>query len=43
VPGSSFFREKITDYIRFHFAKKEETLIEAGHRLLQLKSLAAKR
>jgi aminotransferase len=38
VPGSSFFREDIHKYIRFHFAKKEETLIEAGKRLLKLKS-----
>jgi len=37
VPGSSFFRENIQKYIRFHFAKKEETLIEAGKRLLKLK------
>lgn len=26
VPGSSFFRENIQNYIRFHFAKKEDTL-----------------
>lgn len=37
VPGSSFFRENIQKYIRFHFAKKEETLIEAGKRLMKLK------
>ncbi len=37
VPGSSFFREDIRKYIRFHFAKKEETLAEAGRRLLKLK------
>lgn len=36
VPGSSFFREPIHDYIRFHFAKREETLVAAGERLLQL-------
>ncbi|MDP4175705.1 MAG: aminotransferase class I/II-fold pyridoxal phosphate-dependent enzyme [Bacteroidota bacterium] len=39
VPGSSFFREDINSYIRFHFAKKEDTLIEAGKRLLKLKEL----
>ncbi len=33
VPGSSFFREPINDYIRFHFAKKEDTLHEAIKRL----------
>jgi aminotransferase len=37
VPGSSFFIEDIQNYIRFHFAKKEDTLIEAGKRLLKLK------
>ncbi|SDU12284.1 aminotransferase [Verrucomicrobium sp. GAS474] len=26
VPGSSFFREPVQRYVRFHFAKKEETL-----------------
>jgi len=43
VPGSSFFREKNTSYIRFHFAKKEETLAEAGYRLLKLRELVVKR
>ena len=33
VPGSSFFREPIHRYIRFHFAKKDETLHQAGERL----------
>ncbi|SHK70051.1 aminotransferase [Clostridium cavendishii DSM 21758] len=37
VPGSSFFREDVNNYIRFHFAKKEETLIEAINRLKTLK------
>lgn len=37
VPGSSFFRENINNYIRFHFAKKEETLKEALRRLEKLK------
>jgi len=33
VPGSSFFREPVSHLIRFHFAKKEETLAEALDRL----------
>jgi aminotransferase len=33
VPGSSFFREPIHRYIRFHFAKKDDTLHRAGERL----------
>ena len=36
VPGSSFFREPEHRFIRFHFAKKEETLHAAGERLLRL-------
>lgn len=38
VPGSSFFREPVDHLIRFHFAKKEETLRAAGERLLKLRS-----
>lgn len=38
VPGSSFFREPENRFIRFHFAKKEETLHAAGERLLKLAS-----
>jgi aspartate/methionine/tyrosine aminotransferase len=37
VPGSSFFHENIRNFIRFHFAKKDETLLEAGKRLQRLK------
>jgi aspartate/methionine/tyrosine aminotransferase len=37
VPGSSFFSEPIKHLIRFHFAKREETLVAAGERLLRLK------
>ena len=33
VPGSSFFREKVNNLIRMHFAKKDETLNEAITRL----------
>jgi aspartate/methionine/tyrosine aminotransferase len=40
VPGSSFFREPERRYIRFHFAKREETLIAAGERLLGLRGKA---
>lgn len=36
VPGSSFFREPEHRFIRFHFAKKEETLRAAGERLASL-------
>jgi len=37
VPGSSFFREPVKNLIRFHFAKRKETLVAAGERLLQLR------
>jgi aminotransferase len=40
VPGSSFFREPTHDFIRFHFAKREETLTAAGERLLELRRRA---
>jgi len=43
VPGSSFFREPEHRYIRFHFAKREETLIAAGERLLGLREMAVSR
>lgn len=36
VPGSSFFREPVHHLIRFHFAKREETLRAAGERLAGL-------
>ena len=36
VPGSSFFREPVNHLIRLHFAKKDETLLEALNRLEQL-------
>jgi aspartate/methionine/tyrosine aminotransferase len=41
VPGSSFFREPVKHLIRFHFAKREETLHAAGERLLRLGTLGA--
>lgn len=40
VPGSSFFREPVHHLIRFHFAKRQETLSAAGERLLLLKERA---
>lgn len=40
VPGSSFFRENENRYIRFHFAKKRETLEEALNRLENIKKIA---
>ena len=39
VPGSSFFREKVNNLVRLHFAKKNETLIEALNRLENIKKL----
>jgi aminotransferase len=41
VPGSSFFREPVHNYIRFHFAKREETLNAAGEKLLEIRKLWA--
>lgn len=37
VPGSSFFREPVQQFIRFHFAKRDETLLEALNRLESLR------
>jgi aspartate/methionine/tyrosine aminotransferase len=38
VPGSSFFKETVRDFVRFHFAKRDETLREAGDLLLGLRA-----
>jgi Aspartate/tyrosine/aromatic aminotransferase len=38
VPGSSFFREDIRQFVRFHFAKKIETLRDALDRLETLRA-----
>ena len=38
VPGSSFFKEPENRYIRFHFAKQDETLHEALNRLADMKT-----
>jgi aspartate/methionine/tyrosine aminotransferase len=43
VPGSSFFSEPVQKYIRFHFAKKVETLVEAGTRLQRIRDAWARR
>ncbi len=40
VPGSSFFREDVHHLVRFHFAKKDETLREALKRLATLREKA---
>lgn len=37
VPGSSFFKEPENRYIRFHFAKQDETLNKALDRLADMK------
>lgn len=37
VPGSSFFHEPVNHLVRFHFAKKEETLREALNRLADIR------
>lgn len=37
VPGSSFFKEPVNHLIRFHFAKKDETLCEALNRLADIR------
>ncbi len=37
VPGSSFFKENVNNYIRFHFAKKKETLEQALERLQNIR------
>ncbi len=39
VPGSSFFREPVNHLIRFHYAKKEETLHAAGEKLLKIRDV----
>ncbi|WP_077612725.1 pyridoxal phosphate-dependent aminotransferase [Clostridium sp. Marseille-P2415] len=37
VPGSSFFKEPVNHLIRFHFAKRDETLYEALNRLERIR------
>jgi len=43
VPGSSFFREPVNHLLRFHFAKRTETLVAAGERLLTLREKVERR
>ena len=38
VPGSSFFREPVNHLIRLHFAKRDETLLDALNRLESLRA-----
>ena len=38
VPGSSFFKEDVHNYIRFHFAKQDETLYKALDRLSDIRT-----
>ena len=40
VPGSSFFKEPVNNYVRLHFAKCDETLNKALDRLSELKTKA---
>jgi L-glutamine---4-(methylsulfanyl)-2-oxobutanoate aminotransferase len=39
VAGSSFFREPVHNFLRFHFAKRDATLHAAGAKLRQVKEL----
>lgn len=39
VPGSSFFKENVNHLIRFHYAKKDETLYNALDRLSSIRKL----
>ena len=38
VPGTSFFNENINHIVRVHFAKKDETLLNALNRLESLRA-----
>lgn len=42
VPGSSFFKEPVNNYIRFHFAKKDDTLKSALDRLSNIYRIAGR-
>ena len=42
VPGSSFFKEPVNNYIRFHFAKKDDTLDSALDRLSDIYRIAGR-
>ena len=40
VPGSSFFKEDVYNFVRFHFAKQDATLNDALNRLESLREKA---
>ena len=40
VPGSSFFHDPVNHLVRLHFAKRAETLVAAGERLLSIRNAA---
>ena len=40
VPGSCFFRSDVNHLIRFHFAKRDETLLAALDRLSEMDAKA---
>jgi aminotransferase len=40
VPGSSFFHDPVNHLVRLHFAKRTETLVAAGERLLSIRNAA---
>ncbi|MHB8867894.1 MAG: pyridoxal phosphate-dependent aminotransferase [Thermoleophilia bacterium] len=40
VPGSCFFSEPVNHLVRFHFAKRDDTLVAAGERLMSLRDKA---
>ena len=42
VPGSSFFKEPLNNYIRFHFAKKDDALKSALDRLSDIYRIAGR-
>ena len=41
VPGTSFFMENVNDIVRVHFAKKDDTLVEALDRLSHIQEKMA--
>ncbi len=41
VPGTSFFMEDVNDIVRVHFAKRDDTLLEALNRLADMKKKMA--
>jgi len=41
VPGTSFFREDVNNIVRVHFAKRDETLLEALDRLSHIREKMA--